>query len=135
MCADVMYFELSDDEVYSQLSKASKKDFFSWNATSIGNLFVACSGFNGFSVRLEAIRLLEEYLEWCKDLDKMDTCCYKPPWWKTEFPSSSKTLEIDLLQKILDYVNDKEIYYRRDHEALKNYLYNSSVYDKIHDVF
>lgn len=132
--ADLIYFELSDDEVYSQLSKASKKDFHIWNATSISNLFVACSGFNGFSVRLEAIRLLEEYLEWCKDLDKMDTCCYKPPWWKTE-SQTREALEINLLQKILDYVNDKEIFSRRDHEALKNYLENSDVYDKIHDVF
>ncbi|XP_072022743.1 uncharacterized protein [Amphiura filiformis] len=45
--ADSIYFELADEEIFEQLQDASRGDFFKWNGTSLGNLFVAASGYNG----------------------------------------------------------------------------------------
>ena len=61
---DCVYFELKDSEGYSQLEEASASDFYMWNATSLGNLFVAASGFNELRVRKKAIKLLEQFYEY-----------------------------------------------------------------------
>ena len=44
---DSLYFELADNEIFQQLEDTSKGDFYIWNGTSLGNLFVAASVYNG----------------------------------------------------------------------------------------
>ena len=56
--ADSVYFEHADDEIFKQLEDASNGDFYMWNSTSLGNLFVAAGGFNADKVRIQAINLL-----------------------------------------------------------------------------
>ena len=76
---DSLYFELADNEIFQQLEDTSKGDFYIWNGTSLGNLFVAASGYNGIKVRIQAINLLMCFIGWYKDRYRM-RLCLKYPW-------------------------------------------------------
>ena len=95
---DSIYFELADNEIFQQLEDSSKGDFYIWNGTSLGNLFVAASGYNGITVRIQAINLLMCFIGWYKDRYRM-RLCLKYPWI---FPE--RTEEIQILEKTLAFV-------------------------------
>ena len=76
---DSLYFELADNEIFQQLADTSKGNFYMWNGTSLGNLFVAASGYNGIKVRIQAINLLMCFIRWYKDRYRM-RICLRPPW-------------------------------------------------------
>ena len=101
--ADSVYFELADDEIFHQLEDSSKGDFYIWNGTSLGNLFVAASGYNGEKVRIQAVNLLMSFVEWYKDRYRM-RLCLRPPWI---FPE--RTEEIEILEKTLPFVLQNSI--------------------------
>ena len=124
---DSIYFELADNEIFQQLEDTSKGDFYIWNGTSIGNLFVAASGYNGIKVRIQAIDLLISYVGWYKDRYKM-RLCLRSPW---VFPE--RTEEIQILEKTLEFVVGNSIE-RRDFELLKNYMVKFGLMDKLRDV-
>ena len=112
---DSIYFELADNEIFQQLEDSSKGDFYIWNSTSLGNLFVAASGYNGIKVRIQAIDLiLISYVGWYKDRYKM-RLCLRYPWI---FPE--RTEEIQILEKTFEFVVGNSIE-RRDLELLKEY--------------
>ena len=89
--ADSLYFELADDEIFKQLQDVG--NFFMWNVTSLRNLFVAASGYNRNKVRIQAINLLLDFVEWYKDRHRM-RLCLRPPWIIPE-----RTEDIQLLKK------------------------------------
>ena len=99
---DSIYFELADNEIFQQLEDSSKGDFYIWNSTSLGNIFVPASGYNGIKVRIQAIDLLISYVGWYKDRYKM-RLCLRYPWI---FPE--RTEEIQILEKTLEFVVGKE---------------------------
>ena len=121
------YFELGDNEIFQQLEDSSKGDFYIWNSTSLGNLFVAASGYNGIKVRIQAIDLLISYVGWYKDRYKM-RLCLRPPWI---FPEGME--EIQILEKTLEFVVKNRIE-ERDLELLKNYQERFGLLDKLCDV-
>ena len=125
--ADSLYFELADNEIFQQLEDSSKGDFYIWNGTSLGNLFVAASGYNGIKVRIQAINLLMCFIKWYKDRYWM-RLCLKPPWI---FPE--RTEEIQILEKTLAFVVGNSIE-RRDFELLKNYQEKFGMLDKLRDI-
>ena len=122
--ADSIYFELADDEIFQQLQDSSKIDFFAWNGTSLRNLFVAASGYNGNKVRIQAINLLTCYVKWYKDKYRM-SLCLRPPWI---FPE--RTEEIQILEKALEFVVKNSIE-KKDMNSLKNYQENLKFHDVI----
>ena len=124
---DIIYFELADNEIFQQLEDSSKGDFYIWNNTSLGNLFVAASGYNGIKVRIQAIDLLISYVGWYKDRYKM-RLCLRYPWI---FPE--RTEEIQILEKTLEFVVGNSIE-RRDLELLKEYKEIFGLLDKLRDV-
>ena len=75
---DALYFELADNEIFQQLEDSSKGDFYIWNGTSLGNLFVAASGYNGTKVRIQAINLLVCFAEWFEYRYRMRLCLRYP---------------------------------------------------------
>ena len=90
--ADALYFELADGEIFQQLQDSSKGDFVMWNGTSLGNLIVAASGYNGTNVRIRAINLLMCFIGWYKDKHRM-RLCLRPPWVIPERTEEIKVLE------------------------------------------
>ena len=124
---DSIYFELADNEIFQQLEDSSKVDFYIWNGTSLGNLFVAASGYNGIKVRIQAIDLLISYVGWYKDRYKM-RLCLRYSWI---FPE--RTEEIQILEKTLEFVVGNSIE-RRDHKLLKEYQEKFGLLDKLHDI-
>ena len=124
---DSIYFELADNEIFQQLEDSSKGDFYIWNGTSLGNLFVAASGYNGIKVRIQAIDLLISYVGWYKDRYKM-RLCLRYPWI---FPE--RTEEIQILEKTLEFVVGNSIE-RRDLELLKEYQEKFGLLDKLRDI-
>ena len=113
--ADSIYFELADDEIFQKLEDSSKGDFYMWNGTSLGNLFVAASGYNGNKVRIQAINLLMCYIGWYKDRYRM-RLCLRPPWI---FPE--RTEEFEVLKKTLEFVTNEPPIEKKDMTMLKNY--------------
>ena len=73
----IHYFELADDEIFVQLQDV--RTFVKWNGTSLRNLFVAASGYNGKKVRIQAINLLLNFVMRYKDSHRM-RLCMRPPW-------------------------------------------------------
>ena len=124
---DSLYFELADNEIFQQQEDTSKGDFYIWNGTSLGNLFVAASGYNGTKVRIQAINLLMCFIGWYKDRYRM-RLCLKYPWI---FPE--RTEEIQILEQTLAFVVGKSIE-RRDFELLKEYMTKFGLMDKLRDV-
>ena len=124
---DSIYFELADNEIFQQLEDTSKGDFYIWNGTSLGNLFVAASGYNGIKVRIQAINLLMCFIGWYKDRYRM-RLCLKYPWI---FPE--RTEEIQILEKTLEFVVKNRIE-ERDFELLKNYQERFGLLDKLRDI-
>ena len=122
---DALYFELADNEIFQQLEDSPKGDFYIWNGTSLGNLFVAASGYNGIKVRIQAINLLMCFIKWYKDRYRM-RLCLKYPWI---FPEE----EIQILEKTLAFVVGNSIE-RRDFELLKNYIAKFGLMDKLRDI-
>ena len=110
--ADSIYFELADNEIFQQLEDTSKGDFVMWNGTSLGNLFVAASGYNGTKVRIQAINLLVCFAEWFEYRYRM-RLCLRPPWI---FPE--RTEEIQILEKTVEFVVKNRIE-ERDLQLLK----------------
>ena len=125
--ADALYFELADDKIFRQLEDSSKGDFHTWNGTSLGNLFVAASGYNGEKVRIQAINLLISFVEWYKDRYRM-RLCLGAPWI---FPE--RTEEIEVLEKTLKFVVENTIQKKDIHE-LKNYQTKFGLMEKFHDI-
>ena len=124
---DSLYFELTDNEIFQQLEDSSKGDFYIWNRTSLGNLFVAASGYNGIKVRIQAINLLMCFIGWYKDRYRM-RLCLKYPWI---FPE--RTEEIQILEKTLEFVIKNRIE-ERDLELLKKYEQRFGLLDKLRDI-
>ena len=124
---NALYFELADNEIFQQLEDSSKGDFYIWNGTSLGNLFVAASGYNGIKVRIQAINLLMCFIGWYKDRYRM-RLCLKPPWI---FPE--RTEEIQILEKTLEFLIKNRIE-ERDLELLKNYEQRFGLLDKLRDI-
>ena len=124
--ADALYFELADGEIFQQLQDSSKGDFVMWNGTSLGNLFVAASGYNGTKVRIQAINLLMCFIGWYKDKHKM-RLCLRPPWI---FPE--RTEEIKILEKTLEFVVKNTIE-EKDLELLKKYQEKIGLMDELCD--
>ena len=122
-----IYFELADGEIFQQLEDTSKGDFYSWSGTSLGNFFVAASGYNGTKVRIQAINLLMCFIGWYKDRYRM-RLCLRYPWI---FPE--RTDEIKVLEKTLEFVVNSSIE-KRDLESLKNYISKFGLMDKLRDV-
>ena len=110
--ADALYFELADGEIFQQLQDTSKGDFYIWNGTSLGNLFVAASGC---------------FIGWYKDKHKM-RLCLRPPWI---FPE--RTEEIQILEKTLEFVVKNTIE-EKDLELLKKYQEKFGLMDKLRDI-
>ena len=126
--ADALYFELADDEIFRQLEDSSKGDFYIWNGTSLGNLFVAASGYNGEKVRIQAIDLLISFVEWYKDRYRM-RLCLRYPWI---FPE--RTEEIEVLEKTLAFVVKEQPIERKDKIALKNYQTKFGLIEKFQNL-
>ena len=126
--ADALYFELADDEIFRQLEDSSKGDFYIWNGTSLGNLFVAASGYNGEKVRIQAIDLLISFVEWYKDRYRM-RLCLRPPWI---FPE--RTEKIEVLEKTLAFVVKEQPIERKDKIALKNYQTKFGLIEKFQNL-
>ena len=126
--ADALYFELADDEIFRQLEDSSKGDFYIWNGTSLGNLFVAASGYNGEKVRIQAINLLISFVEWYKDRYRM-RLCLRYPWI---FPE--RTEEIEVLEKTLAFVVKEQPIERKDKIALKNYQTKFGLIEKFQNL-
>ena len=124
---DSLYFELADNEIFQQLADTSKGNFYMWNGTSLGNLFVAASGYNGTKVRIQAINLLMCFIRWYKDRYRM-RICLRPPWI---FPE--RTDQIQTLEQTLAFVVGNSIE-RRDFELLKNYEQRFGMLDKLRDI-
>ena len=124
---DSLCFELADNEIFQQLQDTSKGYFYIWNGTSLGNLFVAASGYNGIKVRIQAINLLMCFIGCYKDRYRM-RLCLRPPWI---FPERTK--EIQILEQTLAFVVGNSIE-RRDFELLKNYEQRFGLMDKLRDV-
>ena len=124
---DSLYFELADNEIFQQLKDTSKGNFYSWNGTSLGNLFVAASGYNGTKVRIQAINLLMCFIGWYKDRYRM-RLCLRSPWI---FPE--RTDEIQILEQTLAFVIKNRIE-ERDLELLKEYMAKFGLMDKLRDV-
>ena len=124
---DSIYFELADNEIFQQLQDSSKGDFVMWNGTSLGNLFVAASGYNGTKVRIQAINLLMCFIGWYKDKHRM-RLCLRPPWIIPE-----RTEEIVVLEKMLEFVVENTIE-EKDIVALKEYQEEFGLVDKLRDV-
>ena len=124
---DSLYFELADNEIFQQLEDTSKGDFCIWNGTSLGNLFVAASGYNGTKVRIQAINLLMCFIGWYIDRYRM-RLCLRYPWI---FPE--RTDQIQILEQTLAFVVGNSIE-RRDFELLKNYEQRFGMLDKLRDV-
>ena len=125
--ADALYFELADNEIFQQLEDSSKWDFYIWNGTSLGNLLVAASGYNGIKVRIQSIDLLISYVSWYKDRYRM-RLCLRYPWI---FPE--RTEEIQILEKTLEFVVNNSIE-ERDFELLKNYQKSLGLIDKLRNI-
>ena len=125
--ADSIYFELADNEIFQQLEDSSKGDFYIWNGTSLGNLFVAASGYNGIKVRIQAINLLMCFIKWYKYRYRM-RLCLRYPWI-----IPGRTEEIQILEKTLAFVVGKSIE-RRDFELLKEYMTKFGLMDKLRDI-
>ena len=115
------------DSLYFELEDTSKGDFYIWNGTSLGNLFVAASGNNGTKVRIQAINLLMCFIGWYKDRYRM-RLCLKYPW---VFPE--RTEEIQILEQTLAFVVGNSIE-RRDLELLKEYQQRFGMLDKLRDI-
>ena len=126
--ADALYFELADDEIFRQLEDSSKGDFHTWNGTSLGNLFVAASGYNGEKVRIQAINLLISFVEWYKDRHRM-RLCLRYPWI---FPE--RTEEIEVLEKTLAFVVKEQPIERKDKIALKYYQTKFGLIEKFQNL-
>ena len=124
---DSIYFELADNEIFQQLEDTSKGDFYIWNGTSLGNLFVAASGYNGIKVRIQAINLLMCFIGWYKDRYRM-RLCLKYPWI---FPE--RTEEIQILEKMLEFVVKNTIE-KKDKTALCRYHEKFGLVDKLRDI-
>ena len=124
---DSLYFELADNEIFQQLEDTSKGDFVMWNRTSLGNLFVAASGYNGTKVRIQAINLLVCFAVWFEYRYRM-RLCLKPPWI---FPE--RTEEIQILEKTVEFVIKNRIE-ERDLELLKEYEQRFGMLDKLRDI-
>ena len=124
---DSLYFELADNEIFQQLEDTSKGDFYIWNGTSLGNLFVAASGYNGTKVRIQAINLLMCFIGWYKDRYRM-RLCLRPPWIFLE-----RTDQIQILEKTLEFVVKNRIE-ERDLELLKEYMAKFGLIDKLRDL-
>ena len=125
--ADSIYFELADDEIFEQLQDTSGGDFFKWNGTSLGNLFVAASGYNGKKVRVQAHALLLCFAAWYKDRYKM-RLCLRPPWI---FPG--RTEEIQILKKTLEFLRENSVD-RRDMNALEKYAEKFGLLEKFREL-
>ena len=125
--ADSLYFELADNEIFQQLEDTSKGDFVMWNGTSLGNFFVAASGYNGTKVRIQAINLLVCFAEWFEYRYRM-RLCLRPPWI---FPE--RTEEIQILEKTVEFVVKNRIE-ERDLELLKEYQEKFGLLDKLRDI-
>ena len=101
---DAIYYELSDDEIFRQISESSSKDFHQWNATSLRNLFVASSGFNGEKVRQQGVNLFLDYRNWFRYNFLMRT----PPWkWHLDKETVLLDEAIDFVHKNSVQQNDK----------------------------
>ena len=124
---DSLSFELADNEIFQQLKDPSKGDFYIWNGTSLGNLFVAASGYNGTKVRIQAINLLMCFIGWYKDRYRM-RLCMRYPWI---FPE--RTEEIQILEQTLAFAVGNSIE-RRDFELLKNYEQRFGMLDKLRNI-
>ena len=98
-----------------------------WNGTSLGNLFVAASGYNGTKVRIQAINLLVCFAEWFEYRYRM-RLCLRYPWI---FPQ--RTEEIQILEKTLECVVKNRIE-ERDLELLKEYQEKFGLLDKLRDI-
>ena len=125
--ADSVYFELVDDEIFKQIKDSSKGDFYNWNGTSLGNLFVAASGYNGEKVRIQAINLLMSFVEWYKDRYRM-RLCLRYPWI---FPE--KTEEIKTLETMLKFVI-KNVIEKSNITLLREYQENFGMLDDLRNV-
>jgi hypothetical protein len=125
--ADSVYFELADDEIFQQLGDSSKGDFYMWNGTSLGNLFVAASGYNENKVRIQAINLLMCYIKWYKDRYRM-RLCLRPPWI---FPE--RTEEFKVLEKTLEFVVKNSIE-KRNIDVLGEYQKRFGLMDKFREI-
>ena len=124
---DSIYFELADDEIFEQLEDTAVSDFFAWNGTSLGNLFVAASGYNGKKVRVQAHALLLCFAAWYKDRYKM-RLCLRPPWI---FPG--RTEEIQILKKTLEFLRENSVD-RRDMNALEKYAEKFGLLEKFREL-
>ena len=125
--ADSVYFELVDDEIFKQIKDSSKGDFYNWNGTSLGNLFVAASGYNGEKVRIQAINLLMSFVEWYKDRYRM-RLCLRYPWI---FPE--RTEEIKTLETMLKFVI-KNVIEKSNITSLREYQENFGMLDDLRNV-
>ena len=125
--ADSVYFELVDDEIFKQIKDSSKGDFYNWNGTSLGNLFVAASGYNGEKVRIQAINLLMSFVEWYKDRYRM-RLCLRYPWI---FPE--RTEEIKTLETMLKFVI-KNVIEKSNITLLREYQENFGMLDDLRNV-
>ncbi len=123
--ADSIYFELSDDEIFEQLSGVSRKDFLMWNSTSLRNLFVACSGFNGQKIRIQAINLLMDYQNWYKGL-----LVKRPPWVISYYDRKP----MKFLEKMIDYIQKNSVD-TKDVYGLRNFQKNFGSYDEFCELF
>ena len=124
---DSIFFELADGEIFQQLEDTSKGDFYIWNGTSLGNLFVAASRYNGIKVRIQAINLFMCFIGWYKDRYRM-RLCLKYPWI-----FQKKLKEFNYWKKTLAFVVKNRIE-ERDFELLKNYQARFGLLDKFRDI-
>ena len=102
---DAIYYELSDDEIFKQISECSSKDFYVWNSTSLRSLFVACSGYNGNKVRQQGVNLLLDYRSWYRYNYVMRT----PPWLFYSWLCREDSEALVFLNETIDFVLNNSI--------------------------
>ena len=129
---DSIYYELSDDEIFRQISTLrvkgglppSSKDFRMWNATSLKSLFVACSGYNGDKVRQQGVNILLDYRNWFRYKFLMRT----PSWmWHLD-------KETVFLDEIIDFIQKNSVQ-QGDEDDLRNFQEKFGKMDKFSELF